>query len=73
MIRKKILPEIVQKEICGFCGGMRSLLCHDEEKASYDHDYYPVRETLTEAAYRQGYEAGYEKATDRAHWGQGWD
>lgn len=73
MIRYKGLPEIVRRERCGYCGGNKKAFCHDEEKSLYDHEYYPVTESLAEAAYRQGYEDGYRKAEDRAFWGPGWD
>lgn len=67
------MPKITPRVICKICGNSKKAFLHDHADKSYGHKYVPHRETEVEAAYRQGYEDGYARAEDRAHWGMGWD
>lgn len=63
-----------RKKICKTCGGLEKSFCHLEGTFNLGgHPFEPRLETDAEAAYRQGYEDGYNKAQDRAVWGPGWD
>lgn len=66
-------PKIKRQTICAECHqNERYQFVHDPTmKGLFTHKFQPRLETIGEAAYRQGYETGYNEAESKAHWNSG--